>query len=78
MSGFGVILLRTSTAAMRAEKLLTRAAIPVRLIPVPREISSQCGVALRLPWSHCHPAQGLLREAGLEISSVHHLAECGD
>ena len=33
--------------ALRAEKLLKDADIPCRLIPVPRRLSSDCGVCLR-------------------------------
>lgn len=31
---------------MRAERVCTRSRIPCRVIPVPREISSECGIAL--------------------------------
>jgi hypothetical protein len=34
---------------MRAEKLLKGKGIKIDLIPVPREISSDCGVAIELP-----------------------------
>jgi hypothetical protein len=34
---------------MRAEKLLKGMGMEVDLIPVPREISSDCGVAIELP-----------------------------
>ena len=33
--------------AMKAEKILKRAAIPHKIIPVPRQISSDCGVCIR-------------------------------
>jgi len=33
--------------ALRAEKLLKKAEIPCKLIPVPRHLSSDCGVCLR-------------------------------
>lgn len=33
--------------ALRAEKLLKEAGIPCKLIPVPRHLSSDCGVCLR-------------------------------
>jgi hypothetical protein len=34
---------------MRAEKLLKGKGMKIDLIPVPREISSDCGVAIELP-----------------------------
>lgn len=44
----GYVLFYTSAAAFRAEKLSASAGVPgARLIPTPRELSSDCGVALR-------------------------------
>jgi hypothetical protein len=73
MSGFGVFLLRTSSAALRAEALLTRAALEVRLVPVPRELSTACGVAVRFPWAQRDRAHDVLRTAGLEVAAIHRL-----
>jgi len=45
---YGYVLFHTSAAAFRAEKLSVTAGIPgARLVPTPRELSSDCGVALR-------------------------------
>ncbi|PKL08961.1 MAG: hypothetical protein CVV51_06300 [Spirochaetae bacterium HGW-Spirochaetae-7] len=44
----GHVLFFTSAAAFRAEKLCCSAGIAgARLVPVPRDLSSDCGVALR-------------------------------
>lgn len=75
MMDFAVVLLRTGTAALRAEKLLTRASVTVRLVPVPREFSSACGIALRVPWSQRDLAERVLQEAGLEVAGVHGLPQ---
>lgn len=71
MSGFAVILLRTNTAAHRAEKLLASAAIDVRLVPVPRELATACGVAVRVPADQWERAEQTLQAAGLDIAAVH-------
>jgi hypothetical protein len=44
---FHVALFTSVSYALRAEKILKKAGIPCRLIPVPRHISSDCGVCLR-------------------------------
>jgi len=45
---YGHVLFHTSAAAFRAEKLALGAHIQgARLVPTPRELSSDCGVALR-------------------------------
>jgi len=59
MSGAGaecwaVILFQSVSQAIRAEKLLGAAGIACKLIPVPRHLSSDCGVCLRFA-SPLHP-----------------------
>lgn len=46
--GFAVILVPSTNHAMRAEKVLLSANITCKLIPVPHQISSNCGVCLRV------------------------------
>jgi hypothetical protein len=43
----GVVLFESISHALRAEKLIKAAQIPCKLIPVPRHLSSDCGVCLR-------------------------------
>jgi hypothetical protein len=42
-----VALFDSVSHVMKAEKILKKAGIPHKLIPVPRSISSDCGVCLR-------------------------------
>jgi hypothetical protein len=44
---FYVVLFQSVSQAMKAEKILIRAEIALKLIPVPKHISSDCGVCLR-------------------------------
>ena len=44
-----VIILNSVHRVMKAEKLLKEKGFRVDIIPVPREISSDCGVAIELP-----------------------------
>jgi len=44
-----VVLFHSVTHAMKAEKLLKAAGITIKLIPVPKHISSDCGICLRFP-----------------------------
>jgi hypothetical protein len=55
---------------MRAESLLLAAGLRCKLIPVPRELSSDCGVALRFDWQDQRKVQGLLEQAGLEVEGI--------
>ncbi len=47
----GVVLFHTTSSALRAEKILQKAGLTVKLVPTPRELSSDCGVALRFELS---------------------------
>ncbi|NLT67689.1 MAG: DUF3343 domain-containing protein [Acidobacteria bacterium] len=71
VADYGVVLFYTSSAAIRAEKILLKDGIPVKLIPTPRELSSDCGVALRFSWCHEMRARELLASACVEIASIH-------
>jgi hypothetical protein len=44
---YGVVLFQSVSGALRAEKLLKREGITYKLIPVPRHLSSDCGVCVR-------------------------------
>lgn len=44
-----VVLFHSVTHAMKAEKLLKAAGLTIKLIPVPKHISSDCGICLRFP-----------------------------
>ena len=69
--GYGVVLFYTSSAALRAEKILLKGGLTVKLIPTPREFSSDCGISLRFNWSDELSARTLLNSANLEIASIH-------
>ena len=71
-----VILVHSTSYAIRAERVLNMAEIPSKLIPVPRHLSSDCGVCVRIEraedilfgvfYSHLHDLAsgrgGLLRD----------------
>ena len=44
---YGVVLFHSTSGALRAEKLLKKEGIAYKIIPVPRHLSSDCGVCLR-------------------------------
>jgi len=72
-SEYGVVLLPSTSAALRSEKVLQRAALEVKLIPVPREISSNCGIAVRFAWHEREQVEAALDAAKVDIDSIHRL-----
>ncbi len=68
-----VILAYSTSRAIRAEKVLYGARVDCKLIPVPRHVSSNCGVCLRVRRADQEAALRALEEAGVEIEGVHSL-----
>ncbi len=60
---YTVITFHTTTEAMAFERACLAEGVPGRLIPVPREISSSCGLAFRIPVED-YPAHGDWISAG--------------
>jgi len=74
MSAYGVALFHTTSSVMRAEKLLRSAGIAVRLIPTPRQFSSDCGIAVRFDMTNMERVRGVLEQARCEAAGIHMLA----
>ncbi len=70
MSDYGVILFHTNSAVMQAEALLSKANFTIKLIPTPRELSSDCGVALRFEWERNAEVRALLKSARVEVADI--------
>ncbi|NLT72872.1 MAG: DUF3343 domain-containing protein [Chloroflexi bacterium] len=70
---FGVVLVPSTSAALRAERVLQKAGLAVRLIPVPRELSNNCGIAARIAWGERESVTAALQAAGVEMDAIHHL-----
>lgn len=74
MSGHGVVLFHGSSAAMRGEAVLRRANVPARLVPTPRELTSDCGLALRFDADDRERVETLLEGARVDVAGIHLLA----
>ena len=77
MSDFGVLLFHTNSAVMQAEALLSKANFKIKLIPTPRELSSDCGVALRFDWERNADVRTLLNSSHIDVADIHHLPPRG-
>lgn len=73
MTTYGVVLVHTTSAALRCEKVLRQGGLVVKLIPTPRQFSSDCGMAIRFLWEQAGLVRRLLDAAGAEISSIQEL-----
>jgi len=71
----GVILFPSIHFALRAEKLVKQKGILHKLIPVPRHLSSDCGVCLRIPWEKKEEVLGILAQGSVKIDGAHPLPD---
>lgn len=72
---YAVFLFESTQGAIKAERALLRAGMRVKLIPTPRQLSSDCGTALRCAWSEADKVSEVLREARVSFASMHHVSE---
>jgi len=73
MTQYGVVLFYTTSSVMQAEKLLTKEGYSIKLIPTPRQFSSDCGIALRFEWNCHQEIKQVLEKAGVEFDTIHFL-----
>jgi hypothetical protein len=65
------LLFHSTQGAIKAERALLRAGVQVKLIPTPRQLSSDCGTALRCAWSDVEAVTAVLQAANVEYTGVH-------
>jgi hypothetical protein len=68
---YAVVLFHSTQGAIKAERVLVRAGFAVKLIPTPRQLSSDCGTALRCAWTDMDAVIAALRAGQVEYDSVH-------
>ena len=67
---FAVILVYSTSHAMRIERILIAANIQCKLIPVPRQLSSDCGVCVRFYQDDKEKVMQKVVEAQVEIQGI--------
>ena len=67
---YAVILVYSTSHAMRIEKLLGKRGIGCKMIPVPRQISSDCGVCIRITRAQVEAARETIEKARIEIQDI--------
>lgn len=65
-----VVLVYSTSHAIRLESLLRKVKTSCKLIPVPRHLSSDCGVCVRFDDEDRSAIDEVLEEFGLEIQGI--------
>ncbi len=66
-----VVVFRSVTGALQAEKRLKAKGMTVKLIPVPRQLSSDCGVCLRFERQCEAEVRRELEEQRIDVQGVY-------
>jgi hypothetical protein len=56
---------------MRSERVLQRVGVPARLVPGPREVSPNCGVAVAFVWEDEPEVAQALKESKIRYEAIH-------
>jgi len=70
---YAVILVHSTSYALRIEKFFKNAGILCKLIPVPRHLSSDCGVCVRIAQSDSNAALETLETAQVEFDGIYNI-----
>jgi hypothetical protein len=73
-----ILIFRGTHQVLSAEKHLKRGGVTMRLIPVPRRLTSDCGLAIRIPSGERVQARKVLLAAKLLPVSAHLLRGNGE
>jgi hypothetical protein len=70
MTAYSVVLVYSTGHALRAEHVLNRSGVAHKLIPVPRHLSSDCGLCVRVARRDVEAARRAMDEAGAEYEEI--------
>jgi hypothetical protein len=68
---YSVILVYATTYALRVEKELKEVGVTCKLIPVPRHLSSDCGMCVRIERADKETARQVLATAQVETDGIY-------
>ncbi len=65
-----ILLVHTSGHAFSIEKALKKRGIPCRLTPIPRKVSSDCGICLRFDPSDLETIEQFIGSLPFEVQGI--------
>ena len=70
MVQYSVALFDSTSQVMRGERVLGQAGVRVKMIPTPRQISSDCGACIRILREDIETARRTIQAGLVEIESI--------
>lgn len=66
-----LITFHSTHHALKAEKVLKDSGIGMEVVPVPREFSSNCGIAMSVAWEKQEEVIAILNDNNVPIEAMH-------
>lgn len=70
---YSVVIFYSTSAAIRAESLAQKVNLKVKLIPVPRHLSSDCGICLQFNNEDQQSIKEILVERKIEYDDIYEI-----
>ena len=70
MEEYAVVLTESTSYAVKGERVLRDAGIKAKLIPLPRHLSSDCGVSVRISVDEIEKVESILKEKGVPFTGI--------
>lgn len=74
---FHLITFNSTHMAIKAEKCLISSGVKVKIIPVPSEITSSCGISIKININDLHEAQNIMLKNNIDVSGYYHIKKMG-
>jgi hypothetical protein len=66
-----ILTFPSTHAALKCEKILREKNIPIEVIPIPRYLSADCGIALRFPSNFKQQVENIIQTLRLDFKEIH-------
>ncbi len=73
MNAFSVILFFSTTSSIWTARLLKKAGIERKMVPIPRNLSSDCGYCVRIKSEDIERVKDVLTKGGVEFARIENL-----
>jgi hypothetical protein len=70
MNAFSVILFYSTTSSIWTARLLKKAGIERKMVPIPRYLSSDCGYCVRIKSEDVEQVKEVLAKGGVEFTRI--------
>ena len=78
LNDYCVVTFASTSGALKGEKLMKASQQQFVMMPTPREVSTSCGLSLKIRPEDIKESCQVLREGGVEIAGVYHLIRDGN